>query len=87
MMKKYVVYYHENLNSEKTKTREFFKVESHPIQKKIWIGSKSNKVSLLEKLKIANEVVSQLDIKLKNNNENIKSDNEENNYLLIQSII
>ena len=60
MMKKYVVYYHEYLNPEKTRSREFFKIEKHPKLEKIWIGTKSNKVSLQEKLKQANKVVEEL---------------------------
>jgi hypothetical protein len=44
MMKKYVVYYHEWLNVEKTKSREFFKIEKHTKLNKIWIGTKSNKI-------------------------------------------
>ena len=63
MMKKYVVYYHEYLNLEKTRSREFFKIEKHPKLKKIWIGTKSNKVSLQEKLKQANKIVEDLDKK------------------------
>ena len=60
MMKKYVIYYHEYLNPERTRSREFFKIEKHPKLKKIWIGTKSNKVSLQEKLKQANKVVDDL---------------------------
>lgn len=63
MMKKYVVYYHEYLNPEKTRTREFFKIEKHPKLEKIWIGSKSNKVSLKDKLDQANKVVEELNKK------------------------
>jgi len=63
MMKKYVVYYHEYLNPEKTRSREFFKIEKHPKLEKIWIGTKSNKVSLQDKLKQANKVVEDLDKK------------------------
>ena len=61
MMKKYVIYYHEYLNPERTRSREFFKIEKHPKLKKIWIGTKSNKVSLLDKLKQVNKVVEELD--------------------------
>ena len=70
MMKKYVVYYHEFLNPEKTRTREFFKIEKHPKLKKIWIGTKSNKVSLQDKLKQVNKVVEDLE--------------EENNIYIIE---
>jgi hypothetical protein len=61
MMKKYVVYYHEWLNEEKTRSREFFKIEKHPKLDKIWIGSKSNKISILEKLQKANNVIDDLE--------------------------
>ena len=60
MMKKYVVYYHEWLNPEKTKSREYFKIEKHPKLEKLWIGTKSNKVSLLEKLEAVNKYVDEL---------------------------
>lgn len=60
MMKKYVIYYHEYLNPERTRSREFFKIEKHPKLKKIWIGTKSNKVSLIEKLNQANKVIDEL---------------------------
>jgi len=61
MMKKYVVYYHEWLNKEHTRSREFFKVEKHPKLEKPWMTSKSEKVSLLQKLEAANKVVSDLE--------------------------
>ena len=61
MMKKYVVYYHEYLNPEKTRSREFFKIEKHPKLDKIWIGTKSNKFSLQDKLKQVNKVVEDLE--------------------------
>lgn len=61
MMKKYVVYYHEYLNKEKTKEREFFKVEKHPKLDKIWIGTKSNKVYIQTKIDQANKIVDDLE--------------------------
>jgi hypothetical protein len=61
MMKKYVVYYFEYLDKEHTRSREFFKVEKHPKLEKPWMTSKSEKVSLLQKLESANKVVSDLD--------------------------
>ena len=61
MMEKYVVYYHEFLNKEQTKSREYFKIEKHPKLDKIWIGTKSNKVDILDKLQMANDVVSNLE--------------------------
>ena len=60
MMGKYVNYYHEFIDKEKTKSREFFKIEKHPKLDKIWIGSKSNKVSILVKLATVNKVVEDL---------------------------
>jgi hypothetical protein len=61
MMKKYVVYYHEWLNPEKTRSREFFKIEKHPKLLKPYVGTKSNKVSILDKLKLINKIAEDLD--------------------------
>ena len=61
MMKKYVVYYNEWLDKEHTKKREFFKVEKHPKLDKPWVTSKSNKISIQEKLNHANKVVQDLE--------------------------
>ena len=61
MLKKYVVYYQEWLDKEHTKEREFFKVEKHPKLDKEWVTTKSNKVSIQEKLDQANKVVDDLE--------------------------
>lgn len=63
MMKKYVVYYRETvyLKNGKTQPREYFKVESHPGLTKPWVSSKSTKISLLEKLAEANQIVADLE--------------------------
>jgi len=61
MMKKYVVYYHEWLDKEHTKAREFFKVEKHPKLDKYWTTTKSHKVSIQEKLAQANKIVDDLE--------------------------
>ena len=61
MMRKYVVYYFEWLDKEQTRSREFFKVEKHPKLEKPWMTSKSEKVSLLQKLEAANKVVRDLE--------------------------
>lgn len=61
MMKKYVVYYHEWLDKEHTKQREFFKVEKHPKLDKPWTTTKSGKVTILDKLNQANKVVEDLE--------------------------
>jgi hypothetical protein len=62
MMKKYVVYYKDPYNKEKNKFREFFKVEKHPKLNKSWATTKSNKISIKEKLTQANKVVDDLEI-------------------------
>lgn len=61
MMKKYVCYYQEWLDSQHTKQREFFKVEKHPKLDKSWTTTKSNKISILEKLEQANKIVDDLE--------------------------
>jgi hypothetical protein len=61
MMKKYVVYYHEWLDKEHTKKREFFKVEKHPKIDRIWTTTKSEKVSIQDKLNQANKLVDDLE--------------------------
>jgi hypothetical protein len=60
MLKKYVVYYEELYNKEQHKTRYFFKVE-HPGLDKPWATTKSNKVSITDKLAQANKVVDELE--------------------------
>jgi hypothetical protein len=57
---KFVVYYHEWLNIDKTKFREFFKIEKHPKLDKIWIGSKSNKIPIQNKLQEAKDKLAEL---------------------------
>ncbi len=59
MMKKYVVYYCEKYGNNHS-IREFFKIEKHPKLDKPWISSKSNKISLLDKLKAANDMIDSL---------------------------
>ena len=61
MLKKYVVYYQEWLDKEHTKQREFFKVEKHPKLDKIWTTTKSNKISIQEKLAQANKIIDDLE--------------------------
>lgn len=50
---KYVVYYHEWLNKEHTRSREFFTIDKHPKLSKIWTTTKSNKYTIQEKLQLA----------------------------------
>tara|TARA_B110001450_G_scaffold217142_1_gene211011 strand:- start:351 stop:1577 length:1227 start_codon:yes stop_codon:yes gene_type:complete len=73
MMKKYVVYYNECYNKEKNLYREFFKIEKHPKLDKPYIGSKSNAISLKDKLIIVNKIVDDLDNNITNNEEIDKS--------------
>lgn len=61
MMRKYVVYYKECYNKDKDLWREFFKVEKHPKLTKPYIGTKSNNVLLMDKLKIVNKIVDDLE--------------------------
>jgi hypothetical protein len=61
MMKKYVVYYKECYNKDKQLYREFFKIEKHPKLEKPWIGCKSNKIPILDKLQQVNNKINELD--------------------------
>lgn len=58
---KFVVYYHEWLNADKTRFREYFKIEKHPKLDKIWIGSKSNKVPIQDKLQEAKDKLAEIE--------------------------
>ena len=61
MIKKYVTYNKECYNKEKNLYREFFRVEKHPKLDKELSSSKSEKVSILEKLAQANKIVDDLE--------------------------
>lgn len=61
MMRKYVVYYQDYADKEKKRLRQYFKIEKHPKLNKIFIGNKSNKVSILEKLNDVNKIVDDLE--------------------------
>jgi hypothetical protein len=58
---KFVVYYHEWLDKEKTKSRDFFKIEKHPKLEKPWNTSKSCKFTIHEKLQHAKDKLTELD--------------------------
>ena len=60
MFKKYVYYNREFYDNAKTKEREFCRVE-HPKLDKPWCTTKSNKVSIQEKIAQANKVVDDLE--------------------------
>lgn len=61
MLKKYVTYNKECYNKEKQLYREFFRVERHPKMTKSWVTTKSGKILIMDKLKLANEVVDNLE--------------------------
>jgi len=62
MMRKYVVYYYSIYDKVNNKSREYFRVEGHPkMETKFWETTKSNNISIWEKLEQANKVVDDLD--------------------------
>ena len=61
MMKKYVVYYKDYADKEKTRLREYFRIESHPKLDKLWSTTKSCKITIQEKLTRANKVIDDLE--------------------------
>ena len=67
MMPKYITYNKECYNKEKNLWREFFRIEKHPKQKKLISGSKSSKLTILEKLEQIKEKMYNLenDIEIK----------------------
>ena len=68
MIPKYVYYCKEVYNKEKNLSREYFRIEKHPnLEKKCISGSKSNKLSIIDKL-------NEIKIKLKNLDNNIKEE-------------
>ena len=61
-MPKYVNYNVNIWDKEKNKTRDFFRIERHPlIYPKIWEGSKSTKISIQDKLEQCKKVIHGLD--------------------------
>jgi len=61
IMKKYVVYYKDYADKDKKILREYFRIESHPKLDKLWSTTKSNKITIQEKLSQANKVVDDLE--------------------------
>lgn len=61
MMKKYVVYYEDYADKEKKRLRQYFKIEKHPQLNKIFIGCKSTKLSIQDKLAQVNKVLDDLE--------------------------
>lgn len=71
---KFVTYNFEYVNKEKTKSRDFFRIEKHPLLNKTWSSSKSNQISIYDKL----EQTCQYLKTIENKNEKIQSTH--NNY-------
>lgn len=69
ILPKYIVYYRECYNQEKNLWRDFFKIESHPVQKKPIYSSKSNKLTILEKFNQINTLLQQLNDNNQHNNQ------------------
>lgn len=61
MIPKYVVYYNEYYNKEKDLYRDFFKIEKHPKYEGTICSSKSNKVSIHDKLKEIKDYLKKID--------------------------
>jgi hypothetical protein len=61
-MPKYVTYNVNIWNKEKNKIRDFFRIERHPLLfPKIWEGTKSMKVQIIQKLEQAKKILQNLD--------------------------
>ena len=60
MMRQYVYYCSEYYDKSHTKKREYFRVD-HPLLGKYWATTKSNKVSIKDKLTQANSIVDELE--------------------------
>ena len=58
---KYVIYRKEILDKETNRFREYFYIQNHPKLEKTWETTKSNKVSIREKLKLAKLKLEYLD--------------------------
>lgn len=79
MLPKYVVYYKECYNQEKMLFREFFKVEKHPNikNKKCMCSSKSNKITIMEKLDQIKHILKNINEENEENEEKGEKENEE----------
>jgi hypothetical protein len=68
---KYINYYKECYNIEQKLYREYFKIEKHPcqIKNKAYISSKSNKITIVEKLNQIIKILGELD----NSNNDVKN--------------
>ena len=86
MIPKYVVYYRECYNKQQQLYREFFKIEKHPKQltKTVYTSSKSNKVTIKEKLQqiedLLNKIEENYDNKDKDRDKDRDEDQDEDQY-------
>ena len=97
MIPKYVGYYKECYNYEKKLYREFFKIEKHPLQKKnkVYISSKSNKLTIFEKLEQIKKILENLNNEQENDensgekieNSGEKIENKEENKIKLPKYI
>ena len=74
---KYINYYKECYNIEQKLYREYFKIEKHPcqIKNKAYISSKSNKITIVEKL---NQIIKILgDLDNKDNKDNLDNNDDD----------
>lgn len=68
---KYVVYYHEITNKKTGACREYFKIDKHPgcppnkSGKRIWVGSKSKKIPILDRLNTAKDMCEKFYLNIK----------------------
>ena len=74
---KYVIYGKEIMNKDTGDFREYFYISNHPKLDKLWTTSKSNKINIIEKLKIAKLKIQELDEEITHEEFN-KSVNNEN---------
>lgn len=87
MLIKYIGYYTEEYKTKSgIKTREFFRIETHPNQcGREFNSSKSNKVSIFEKLEEAKRIVAELDKRVVTDVSDVKPKQEaEEGYVLPQ---
>jgi hypothetical protein len=85
---KYINYYNECYNNEKKLYREYFKIEKHPYQEKnkTYISSKSNKISIIEKLNQIKKILNELNANDANNdaNNDATNDNDATNTNIVK---
>ena len=77
---RYVTYNKETYNKEKNLTREFFRIEKHPSNIK-WATSKSNKISIQDKLAEAYKKLQELGDKIEYIPEFVKKSKRDPNFL------